>query len=229
MTGSARSAFGWRFTLVELLVVVAIIVMLVALLLPALGRAKYRARVVVCLSQQRQWGQALTSYAADYGGRLPGQEPMGSCGNTIDIPSSMYDQLRDGYGLPHEFFICPLVDSAFARDLAWMRGYYGGRMTMISYGYLAERPLDGGADYFPADVAGPNTVHDDARLDRPVLADDWIWVHWAPFFWWYTSQHHCRDNQPADSNSLWLDGHAENKPWRQVAWKFYSCNSDNYW
>lgn len=59
------------FTLVELLVVVAIIVVLVTLLLPVLARAKGSARRIDCLSRHKQWAIAFHEYAADNEGWLP--------------------------------------------------------------------------------------------------------------------------------------------------------------
>lgn len=53
------------FTLVELLVVIAIIALLIAILLPALAKAKYRARVVQCLANQKMLGIAVITYSGD--------------------------------------------------------------------------------------------------------------------------------------------------------------------
>ncbi len=60
------------FTLVELLVVIAIIFLLMAILLPALRGARERAKIVVCISNLRQLGQAIHQYAREYDDWLPG-------------------------------------------------------------------------------------------------------------------------------------------------------------
>lgn len=62
---------GRGFTLIELLVVVGIIAVLMAILLPSLGKAKRMAVVANCLSNLRQVGIAANLYAGDFGGCLP--------------------------------------------------------------------------------------------------------------------------------------------------------------
>ncbi len=60
------------FTLIELLVVVAIIAILAAMLLPALSRARAKARQVVCTGQQKQLALAFVLYGDDHDGVLFG-------------------------------------------------------------------------------------------------------------------------------------------------------------
>lgn len=68
-TNATRSARA--FTLVELMVVIGIIAMLVALMLPALGKARRSARAVACQSNLRQMGIGWQLYTSEHKGRLP--------------------------------------------------------------------------------------------------------------------------------------------------------------
>src|SRR5438876_8450101 len=89
------SRMGNAFTLVELLVVIAVIAILAALLLPALSRAREKARAVVCLSNVKQI--SITSrdqYFFDDQGRLP-------------ETNSMADWYNNREGQPNEGWLCP--------------------------------------------------------------------------------------------------------------------------
>jgi prepilin-type N-terminal cleavage/methylation domain-containing protein/prepilin-type processing-associated H-X9-DG protein len=80
--GLKRSqASSAAFTLIELLVVIAIIAILAALLLPALGKAKDKARALSCLNNNRQLILATFLYAGDFNDHI---QPNGDDDNDGD-------------------------------------------------------------------------------------------------------------------------------------------------
>lgn len=71
VTLEKRHYFLTAFTLIELLVVISIIALLIAILVPALQRARNQGRAVVCQANLKQWGTVLALYTEDNEGLLP--------------------------------------------------------------------------------------------------------------------------------------------------------------
>lgn len=91
---------GMGFSLIELVVVIAVIAILASLLLPAFSRAKAKARLAQCTSNLRQWGLAYQHYADDNQDYLPrrgqGIKPL----DQIDRPEDWFNALPPYMKLP---------------------------------------------------------------------------------------------------------------------------------
>lgn len=119
------------FTLIELLIVVAIISLLISILLPAMGHVRAQARKSVCAGRLYQVAVGMTSYSNDYNGRLPCVEtPMTNTafGNPArpDAEVDPFDRQRWPISLPNllmpryianedRLFVCPSATGGWPR------------------------------------------------------------------------------------------------------------------
>jgi prepilin-type N-terminal cleavage/methylation domain-containing protein/prepilin-type processing-associated H-X9-DG protein len=87
-TPSARAGF----TLIEILIVIAIIALLAAILFPVFARARENARRSSCASNLKQLALGMTQYAQDYDEQLPPDKPL----NNSAIPKTMIYDLPAG-------------------------------------------------------------------------------------------------------------------------------------
>ena len=125
------------FTLVELLVTIAIMGILTGLLLPALSHAKLKARQIKCLSNVRQLSLAAFLYASD-------QEKHAGYDNTL--PGGTWVGALAAYVPEKELRVCPSAplqqpppatgNGQGSADRAWVRWTYDNKdMLYGSYGY----------------------------------------------------------------------------------------------
>jgi prepilin-type N-terminal cleavage/methylation domain-containing protein len=132
------------FTLVELLIVVAVVGILAALLLPALAKSKAKAERATCLSNLRQWGVAIALYAGENHNSFPDNRDgsgLSWCGNSIQMFWTNYlvPLVITSAELDKKFHVlfCPTEKWHRAANLLTNRGY--GTELSVGYFYLPAR------------------------------------------------------------------------------------------
>jgi len=167
------------FTLIELLVVISVIVLLMAILLPALQQVRNQARAIACQSNLRQWGTILALYVEDNQGRFPhtlGRWLLGRSLREKRRPILKGRDIKDILCCP--MAVRPQVKREDPNDLrvydhtfrAW-EGKYFDVTFRSSYGFN-QHLLNGRVGrYDPNDYRGTHVFSLRGRANIPVLLD----------------------------------------------------------
>ena len=100
-----------QFTLIELLVVIAIIAILAAMLLPALGKARERARGVACLNNFKQFNLIWFSYTNDHEDTIPTNK-YGDTRSWLECMAKYLPYFNTAVNKKSKVLTCPILGNA---------------------------------------------------------------------------------------------------------------------
>ena len=203
------------FTLIELLVVVAIIALLLAILMPSLGRARESSKATVCMSNMRSLGIALQTYATINGGQLVSAGL--AHGGSVDEHAAWINVLKSEY--QNELVArCPVDRSSY-----WQRPWADTKQF---------RRASFGTNYYTVRRIGDRGPYNRMNLFRYPATTIWLVElaeegeyavsdHVHPETWWadparLSGEEMEPKRHRGEANYCFIDGHVERLPFEQT-------------
>jgi prepilin-type N-terminal cleavage/methylation domain-containing protein len=200
----SRKHHACGFTLVEMLVVMAIVALLIAMLLPVIGQAREASRRTICASQLRQWGVIVEAYANEFREQYPtrkmwGQNDMFSAGTVNWIVGGVADgtsttdlsvRKLPEYGMAKRRLLeCPsrFLVRIYRNNLEVATGTYG--TDYFSFFGRADHPnqkaTEGWIYWSPSNIRGPVPSRTYRKSLKTIMAMDRCWVPATINNWYY--------------------------------------------
>jgi prepilin-type N-terminal cleavage/methylation domain-containing protein len=139
------------FTLIEMLVAISIFIILLAMIVPSMQKARFSAQCLTCASNLKQLSTALQIYANDNRSYFPRFDPKMSTGrNCNEVGPGFYEEVSK-YWVSDKIIYCPFYLGTEA-DKAFSRNYYAPTMYIFPVAYFVPR-MDSDGVWHPS---GPN-------------------------------------------------------------------------
>ncbi|MCM8771585.1 MAG: DUF1559 domain-containing protein [Candidatus Omnitrophica bacterium] len=210
------------FVLIELLVVVMIVSILSSLILPALSKARERARQAVCMNNLKQIYIAFSMYTDDYEGFFPAyQDPfpegywlwMGRGWRIligpyfVNINPYSYDKIKKRFSRPKDIFHCPSDKTAPTK---WESTSYGYSMSFYHSPEQINQMDDKSYTYdknkiFPTVGQKISQV---AYPTKKIIIAEWLDNHTGGNNGWWSWE--------GSRNYLFVDGHVEFRKAKEI-------------
>jgi prepilin-type N-terminal cleavage/methylation domain-containing protein/prepilin-type processing-associated H-X9-DG protein len=209
------------FTLIELLVVVAIIALLIAILLPSLGRARDNAKLASCGARLKQWGTAINMYAQQWDGFICNKSPNPDNATWVSVGSSngwYTTELGSAFNagtstslnsnnMKRRFF-CPAATVATEINYQMLIPLFGDRIRSVSSaashgGMFKTTEIKNHADTLLMTDSDVNAGASVSTIDSELMTSN------------KNAQLAMQNRHRGKGNIVFVDGHVESKAWQE--------------
>ncbi len=178
-----RSSRRFGFTLVEVLVTIATIGLLLSILVPALGRTRNQAKLIICKAHLRNVCISVLLYANDNDSALPVDTMVGPDYEDVNNPHTVLFAALDGYLGSGENYYCP---SETDPELKYSQENFGA--GVMGYFYYSCERATGNRDisrFLRRDVKWPRRLRDTMHPETWVISDSWFRGRPTPHHWFH--------------------------------------------